>query len=167
MNDIELARQCADRMYAHDEASRALGIEIEIPAPGEAFARLVVSPAMVNGFGVCHGGYLFTLADTAFAFACNAYGRVTVAAGASIDFVRPAHAGDRLEAHALERHRGRNHGVYDVVLRNQGGRTVALFRGRAQVTDRVSPGDAPREGESGGEGGSGGHGERRSEGPKS
>lgn len=145
MTDLELARQCADRMYAHDEASRALGIEIEIPAPGEAVARFRVTPAMVNGFGVCHGGYLFTLADTAFAFACNAYGPVTVAAGASIDFLRPAHAGDRLQAHAREQQRGRRHGIYDVVVQNQDGRTVALFRGRAQVTDRPPPAVAPHE----------------------
>lgn len=141
MNAIELARHCADRMLAHDEASRALGIEIEIPAPGEAIARCEVTAAMINGFGVCHGGYLFTLADSAFAFACNAYGRVTVAAGASIDFLRPVHAGDRLEAVAGERHRGRRQGIYDVVVRNRAGDTVALFRGRAQATDRPLPGD--------------------------
>lgn len=142
MNAIELARHSADRMYAHDEASRALGIKIEIPAPGEAIARLEVTATMINGFGVCHGGYVFTLADTAFAFACNAYGRVTVAAGASIDFLRPVHAGDRLEAHASEQHRGRRQGIYDVVVRDQDGRTVAVFRGRAQATDRPPPGEA-------------------------
>lgn len=141
MNAIELARQCADRMLAHDEASRALGIEIEIPAPGRAIARVEVTAAMINGFGVCHGGYLFTLADTAFAFACNAYGRVTVAAGASIDFLRPVRAGDRLEAAASEQHRGRSQGIYDVNVRNQDGRTVAMFRGRAQATDRPLPGE--------------------------
>lgn len=140
MNAIELARQCAERLYANDEASQALGIQIEIPAPGEAVARLEVTPSMVNGFGICHGGYLFTLADTAFAFACNAYGRVTLAAGASIDFLRPAHAGDRLEARAREQHRGRNHGIYDVIVSDQEGRAVAVFRGRAQATGRPLPG---------------------------
>ena len=141
MNAIELARQCADRMLAHDEATRALGIEIAIPAPGHAIARVEVTAAMINGFGVCHGGYLFTLADTAFAFACNAYGRVTMAAGASIDFLRPVQAGDRLEASARELHRGRSQGIYDVIVRDQNGRTVALFRGRAQATERPLPGD--------------------------
>ena len=142
MNAIELARQCAERMYAVDEASRALGIRIEIPAPGEAIARLEVSATMINGFGVCHGGYLFALADTAFAFACNAYGQVTVAAGASIDFLRPVHAGDRLEAVASEQHRGRRRGLYDVIVRDQHGRKVAVFRGRAQATDRPLPATA-------------------------
>jgi acyl-CoA thioesterase len=142
MDAIELARHSADRMVAHDEALRALGIEIDIPAPGEAIARLEVTAAMINGFGICHGGFVFTLADTAFAFACNAYGQVTVAAGASIDFLRPAYAGDRLEASACEQHRGRRHGIYDVVVRNQDGRKVAVFRGRAQTTDRPLPGEA-------------------------
>jgi acyl-CoA thioesterase len=139
MNDIELARQCADRMYAMDEASRALGITIEIPALGEAVARLEVTATMINGLGVCHGGYLFTLADTAFAFACNAYGQVTVAAGASIDFLRPVQVGDRLEAVACEQHRGRRRGIYDVLVRDQEGRKVAVFRGRAHETDRPLP----------------------------
>lgn len=142
MKPIELARQCADRLVAHDTASRALGIAVEIPAAGEAVARMVVAATMINGFGVCHGGYLFTLADTAFAFACNAYGRVTVAAGASIDFLRPAHVGDRLEARAVEQHRGRSQGIYDVIVCNQDGRRVAVFRGRAQATDRPLPGEA-------------------------
>jgi acyl-CoA thioesterase len=139
---IELARQYADRMVAHDAASRALGIAIEIPAAGEAVARMEVVGTMINGFGVCHGGYLFTLADTAFAFACNAYGRVAVAAGASIEFLRPVEVGERLEAHAVEQHRGRTRGIYDVTIRDQDGRRVALFRGRAQATDRPLPADA-------------------------
>lgn len=142
MDAIELARHSADRMVAHDEATRALGIRIEIPAPGEAIARFEVTAAMINGFGLCHGGYVFTLADTAFAFACNAYGRVTVAAGAAIEFLRPVYAGDRLEASACEQHRGRRQGIYDVVVRNQDGRSVAVFRGRAQATDRPLPGAA-------------------------
>lgn len=140
MNAIELARDCAQRMYLNDTASRELGITIDVPAAGEALARLTVTPEMVNGFGVCHGGYLFTLADTAFAFACNAYGRVTVAAAASIEFLRPVHVGDRLEAHARELHRGRSYGIYDVMVRDQESRTVAAFRGRAQATDRPLPG---------------------------
>ena len=86
------------------------------------------------------GGYLFTLADTAFAFACNAYGQVTVAAGASIDFLRPVQVGDRLEAVACEQHRGRRRGIYDVVVRDQEGRKVAVFRGRAHATDRALSG---------------------------
>lgn len=134
---IDLARECARRMYAGDEAARAIGITVEIPQPGAATARFEILPSMVNGFGICHGGYLFTLADTAFAYACNAYGQVTVAAGASIDFLRPARLGDQLVAEARECHRGRRHGIYDVTVRNQDGRAVALFHGRSQATDRL------------------------------
>ena len=106
MNDLEKARRCAQVMSANDSASKALGIEIEIPDAGSAIARMTVSEAMLNGFAVCHGGHIFALADTAFAFACNAYDRLTLAAGASIDFLRPVHAGDALVATAVERQRG-------------------------------------------------------------
>ena len=131
MNDLELARACAEKMYADDHASRALGIEIEIPEPGTAVASMTVRKDMVNGFDICHGGMVFTLADTAFAFACNAYDEVTVAGAASIDFLRPVFLGDELKAVALEEHRGRRGGVYAVEVVNQQGEFVALFRGRA------------------------------------
>ena len=131
MNDLELARACAEKMYADDHASRALGIEIEIPEPGTAVASMTVRKDMVNGFDICHGGMVFTLADTAFAFACNAYDEVTVAGAASIDFLRPVFLGDELKAVALEEHRGRRGGVYAVEVVNQHGEFVALFRGRA------------------------------------
>lgn len=139
MNDVDKARRCAEAMWTKDEASRALGIEIEVAAPGSVSATMQVRADMVNGHDVCHGGYLFTLADTAFAFACNAYGKVTVAAGASIDFLRPAKSGDRLTAVAAERHRGGRAGIYDVAVTNQAGETVALFRGRSHATDRPLP----------------------------
>jgi acyl-CoA thioesterase len=139
MSDLETARRCADAMWAKDTASQALGIRIDVVAPGEVRATMEVRPDMLNGHDVCHGGYVFTLADTAFAFACNAYGQVTVAAGAQIDFLRPAKAGDRLTALAAERHRGRRTGVYDVAVTNQAGETVALFRGRSHATDRPLP----------------------------
>ena len=131
MNELELARACADKMYANDDASRGLGIEIEIPEPGTAVAAMTVQKSMVNGFDICHGGYVFTLADTAFAFACNAYDDVTVAGAASIDFLRPVFLGDEVKAVALEEHRGRRGGVYAVEVVNQHGEFVALFRGRA------------------------------------
>ena len=124
----------AEKMRARDRASRSLGIAVEETGAGTATARVRVSDDMLNGFGVCHGGHLFALADTAFAFACNSYGVVTVAAGGSIDFLRPAHAGDQLTATATERSRGKRTGVYDVVVRNQRGKEVALFRGRSHVT---------------------------------
>ncbi len=136
MAATDLARECKDRMLSQDAATRELGITVEVNKPGTATARLEVTPSMINGFGVCHGGYLFTLADTAFAFACNSYDRVTFAAGAAIDFLRPVHAGDRLVAEAQERHRGRTQGLYDVTVRDQDERVVAQFRGRSHATER-------------------------------
>ncbi len=123
-------------MYAADEASRALGISVDVPETGSAVAAMRVRADMVNGFDVCHGGLIFALADTAFAFACNAYDRLSVAAAASIEFLRPAKLGDRLVATAREEHRGRHSGVYSVRVENQDGRTVALFRGRSASRDR-------------------------------
>ncbi|MDJ0910590.1 MAG: hydroxyphenylacetyl-CoA thioesterase PaaI [Woeseiaceae bacterium] len=131
MSDLETARRCAERMYASDEASRALGITVTIDQPGDAIASMQVRADMVNGFGVCHGGLIFTLADTAFAFACNAYDQVSVAATAHIEFLRPAKLDDTLSARAQEEHRGRKSGVYSIVVENQAGEQVALFRGRS------------------------------------
>ena len=131
MDSTDIARQCADAMYARDAASKALGIRVDVPAAGEAVARMTVRDDMVNGFDVCHGGLLFTLADTAFAFACNAYDNLTFAAAASIEFIRPAYKDDTLRAVALEEHRGRKSGIYAVEVLNQNDDFVALFRGRA------------------------------------
>lgn len=131
MNELDLARACAEKMYAEDNATRGLGIEIEIPEPGSAVATMAVRKEMVNGLDICHGGFVFALADTAFAFACNAYDDVTVVGAASIDFLRPVFVGDELKAVALEEHRGRRGGVYAVEVVNQQGEFVALFRGRA------------------------------------
>jgi acyl-CoA thioesterase len=130
-DDLERARACADRMYVNDKASRALGIEIEIPEPGSAVASMTVREDMANGFDICHGGLIFTLADTAFAFACNAYDDVTVAGSGTVEFLRPAFVGDELRALALEEHRGKRSGVYAVEVVNQRDEFVALFRGRA------------------------------------
>jgi len=131
MEDLERARACAQRMYEKDRASQALGIEIEVPEPGSAVATMQVREDMVNGFDMCHGGLIFTLADTAFAFACNAYNDITVAGAATIDFLRPVMLGDVLKAVALEEHRGRRGGVYAVEVVNQRNQFVALFRGRS------------------------------------
>ena len=136
MDDSTLAQLCAAKMYADDEASQALGIQIEVKAPGCAEARLEVRADMLNGHDVCHGGLIFTLADTAFAFACNTYNKVTLAAGASIEFLRPAKPGDRLLATATERHRGGRSGIYDVVVTNQDAVDVAIFRGRSHMTSK-------------------------------
>ena len=118
-------------MYAKDAASKALGIRVDVPEAGRAVARMTVREDMVNGFGVCHGGLLFTLADTAFAFACNGYDDVTVAAAASIDFLRPARLGDELQANARQDYRGSKSGFYTVEVRNQRDEAVAIFRGRS------------------------------------
>src|SRR6266487_3708277 len=128
---LEGARRAAAAMYADDRASRALGIVIDGVAPGRATARLRVSAEMVNGHGIAHGGYIFLLADTAFAFACNTYAP-TVAAAAEITFVRTAAAGDELAAEAAERVRFGEAAVYDVTVRNQAGDVVAEFRGHSR-----------------------------------
>ncbi len=134
MNDREIAEQCCRTMWDNDLASQALGIRLSVPGPGRAEAELDVRKEMVNGHDICHGGYIFTLADTAFAFACNTYNRVTVAASASIEFVRPGKLGDTLRASARETHRGGRTGIYDIDVTNQDGERVAIFRGRSYAT---------------------------------
>ncbi|MEV7341841.1 hydroxyphenylacetyl-CoA thioesterase PaaI [Streptomyces sp. NPDC093544] len=119
-------------MLADDEASRGLGIELLQHGDGTAVVRMTVTPAMVNGHKIAHGGFLFLLADTAFACACNSHGPVTVAAAADIDFIAPAHEGDVLVATARERIRFGRSGIYDVsVLR--GDEVIAEFRGRSRT----------------------------------
>jgi acyl-CoA thioesterase len=136
MDELEKARQCAVVMMAKDSASKSMGIDVEIPSPGAAVARMEVTETMLNGFAVCHGGYIFALADTAFAFACNAYDRLTLAAAANIDFLCPAYPGDRLVAKAVERNRGGRMGVYDVRVTNQDDKEVAVFRGKSYATSK-------------------------------
>ena len=122
----------AHRMFAADEASRGLGIELLEAGGGAARLRMTVTEAMVNGHGIAHGGYVFLFADSAFACACNSRGPVTVAAGADIAFIAPVRAGDVLTAVAEERASFGRSGIYDVrVLRGQ--ETVAEFRGRSRV----------------------------------
>ena len=125
-------------MMANDKSSRALGIDIDIPAVGEAVATMSVREDMVNGFDVLHGGLTFALADTAFAFACNAYDKLSFAASAQIEFLRPAVLGDVLTATATEDHRGRRSGYYTVAVRNQRGELIALFRGRSAAKSDTS-----------------------------
>lgn len=141
MAELKTAKRCAKVMWAKDKASRALGMKIEIREVGRATAQMTVRDDMVNGFNVCHGGLLFALADTAFAFACNAYDRKTVAASASIEFLRPAMLGDRLRAMAEEQYRGRRSGYYRVWIRNQDNEPVALFQGRSVSRDESLLGD--------------------------
>lgn len=133
-----LAETSVRALYDADRASQALGMRLIAVHPGEARIAMRVRADMANGHGLCHGGVLFALADSAFAFACNSYGVATVAAGATIDFLRPAKVGDELVAVAAERSRGRRTGLYDVSVNNQHGETVALFRGRSHRVAEVT-----------------------------
>lgn len=130
-SDLETAIACAERMALNDVASRTLGIDVTIPAVGEALATMQVRNDMLNGFGICHGGFIFALADTAFAFACNAYNDVSVAAAGSIDYLLPVGLGDRLTATAVEDRRVGRRGYYTVTVKRDDGDVVALFRGRS------------------------------------
>jgi acyl-CoA thioesterase len=121
-------------MYARDRAARALGITVEAIGPGFARCRMLVRDDMMQGHATCHGGLTFTLADTAFAYACNAYNRATVALGAEIAFLAPARAGEVLNATARERSRAGRTGVYDVEVTKDDGSLVALFRGTSYET---------------------------------
>ena len=129
-----LAERVAEQMYANDRATRALGMRIERIAPGSAELSMLVSEAMLNGHDICHGGYIFLLADSTFAYACNSYNRNTVAQGCSIDYLAPARAGDVLRARGVERSRTGRTGVYDIEVTN-GTTTVALFRGKSYRID--------------------------------
>jgi acyl-CoA thioesterase len=122
----------AQAMFAADNASRGLGIELIEAADGAASLRMTVTGAMINGHGIAHGGFIFLLADSAFACACNSYGPVTVAASADIAFIAPVREGDALTAHAVERTRYGRSGIYDVTVR-RGGEVVAEFRGHSRT----------------------------------
>ena len=124
-----LARACADAMLARDAASRALGIAVEEARAGYARAAMTLGEATVNGHGIAHGGVVFTLADSAFAFACNSRNVPHVALQCSISYLAPARRGDRLVAEAQECGSGGRTGVYDVTVRRDGGDAVAVFRG--------------------------------------
>jgi acyl-CoA thioesterase len=128
-----LAQRAAAAMYEADLASRNLGIQIDQIAPGRATARMQVRDTMLNGHAICHGGYVFLLADTAFAFACNTYGPTTVAAACDVVFLGPAHLGDQLIAEATERHRFGRSGIYDVTVRLPDTTVIAEFRGHSRT----------------------------------
>jgi acyl-CoA thioesterase len=126
-------RRAVEALYAGDHAAQALGIEVIQVGPGRARIAMTVRRDMLNGHGVCHGGILFTLADTAFAYACNSAGTPMVAAGAAIEFIAPAAAGERLIAVATETSRSERHGIYDVAVSTESGATRAHFRGRCAL----------------------------------
>ena len=131
-SDRRAGDRAAHEMFGRDTASRALGIELLEAENGRAVVRMTVTDAMVNGHALTHGGYIFLLADTAFAFACNTYGQVTVARSADISFVAPVREGDQLVAVARERNRSGRNGIYDVTVRRADGDVVAEFRGHSR-----------------------------------
>ena len=136
-----IAKASARAMFEQDRASQALGMRILEIRPGHARLAMTVREDMVNGHQICHGGLIFTLADSAFAFACNTYDAVTVASSGTIEFLQPARLGDELTAIADERTRSKKTGVYDVAVRNQRGESVALFRGRShEIGGRIGAG---------------------------
>jgi acyl-CoA thioesterase len=133
MDAQALAEACAAAMWAEDEASRGLGMALERVAPGEAIVSMTVANRMVNGHKICHGGYIFTLADSAFAFACNTYDQRAVAQHCAVTFVAPARLGDVLTAHAVEIARTGRTGIYDITVTTNGGAVVAEFRGHSRT----------------------------------
>jgi acyl-CoA thioesterase len=133
-----LAQRVTEVLYEQDRASKALGIRIEEVRPGYARLSMVMRADMTNGHRIGHGGLVFTLADSAFAFACNSRNESNVAASASIDFLAPSHEGDELTAVATELWRSGRSGIYEITVTNQKGARVALFRGRsARITGQV------------------------------
>ena len=120
-------------MWDNDNATRHLGMELVSIAPGEAVIAMDITDAMTNGHGICHGGYMFTLADSAFAFACNSHNQRSVAQHCSVSFIAPAFRGDRLTASAQEVSRRGRSGIYDVRITNQEGEIVAEFRGHSRT----------------------------------
>ena len=137
-----LAELAGKTMYERDPASQALGMTLDAIRPGYARMSMRVRDDMLNGHGTCHGGYIFMLADSAFAFACNSHNFNTVGAGCTIDYLAPGRAGDMLVAEAVEQALSGKTGVYDVVVTDQDGRKVALFRGKShRVAGHVVPVD--------------------------
>ena len=145
-----LAQRVGQAMFAADRASReTMGMELLACEPGRALMRMTVQPLHLNGHQICHGGFIFTLADSTFAFACNSRNHNTVAAGCGIEFLKPAHAGDVLTCEGVEQVQSGRHGVYDMRVTNQHGDVVALFRGKsAQIKGHVLA-DEPTSQESG------------------
>jgi acyl-CoA thioesterase len=127
---LRRAREVVQSLYAADRASQALGIQIMDVAPGRVRVEMTVRSDMVNGHGMCHGGIVFALADSAFAFACNSHGEPMVAAGAGIEFLAPTPLGERVTATAAEISRTGRHGIYDVTVSDAAGEVLAQFRGR-------------------------------------
>ncbi|MDB5856114.1 MAG: phenylacetic acid degradation protein [Herminiimonas sp.] len=143
MSPQALAEATSAHMLAQDQASRGLGMQLVAVKPGAARMTMTVRADMLNGHKTCHGGFIFTLADSAFAFACNNANKLTVASGAAIDFLAPAMEGDVLSADAVEQARTGKTGVYDITVTNQHGKRIALFRGKSYQLNGSVLGDVP------------------------
>ena len=139
------AENHAKDMWYRDMASQKMGMEIISVAPGQAIVTMTVRDDMINGHGTCHGSFIFALADSAFAFACNSYGPISVAADCQISFLRPVPPGALMTAHASETYRRGRNGVYDIEVSVGDGETVAVFRGKSRV---VSDGNGKNGGSS-------------------
>lgn len=133
MTPQDRAQKCADLMFAADSASPGLGMTINSVAPGRAVMSMKIRPDMLNGHRICHGGFIFTLADSAFAFACNSYNQLTVAQQNQITFVSPGQADETLTATAVEVSKTGRSGVYDVTVTGEDGRTIAHMRGLSRT----------------------------------
>jgi acyl-CoA thioesterase len=134
-----LASQVGQAMFAADRASReTMGMELLECKPGYARMRMTVRELHLNGHNICHGGFIFTLADSTFAFACNSHNKNAVAAGCSIEFLKPGQLGDVLTCEGVEQTLSGRHGVYDMKVSNQSGEVIALFRGKsAQISGQI------------------------------
>ncbi len=135
MDAGQLARACADAMWADDSASKGLGMQLISVEPGRAVLAMTVTDSMVNGHNICHGGFIFTLADSAFAFACNTYNQRTVAQHCAVTFLNSAKLGDRLVARAVERQRMGRSGIYDITVAREEGFVIAEFRGHSRTIE--------------------------------
>jgi acyl-CoA thioesterase len=141
MSPEQRAARVGEAMFAADAASREfMKMELVSCAPGRAVMRMTVREEMLNGHRICHGGFIFTLADSTFAFACNSHNKVAVAAGCTIEFLKPGQLGDVLTCEGVEQVLQGRHGIYDMKVTNQRGETVAMFRGKsAQIQGTVFP----------------------------
>ena len=134
MSPAQTAARVGEVMFANDVASKdTMGMELVSVAPGHAVMRMVVKPLHLNGHQICHGGFIFTLADTTFAYACNSYNKNAVAAGCSIEFLKPGQEGDVLTCEGVEQTLSGRHGIYDMKVSNQKGEVIAMFRGKSAV----------------------------------
>ncbi len=138
---IDLAKQVGESMFAVDTASKdTMGMQLISCEPGRAVIQMTVKEMHLNGHKICHGGFIFTLADSTFAFACNSYNKVAVAAGCSLEFLQPGQLGDVLTCVGQEQALSGRHGIYDMKVTNQKGEVIAMFRGKsAQIQGTVIP----------------------------